>query len=87
MAKAGIQYQQILSRLKKYCVQKNETSYSLSKKTGLSTSSLSNLMTGKTKPYVYTLICNALEIPMYIIFEEPIKSKEEKNCWFISKNE
>lgn len=29
-------------------------------------------MTGKTKPYVYTLIliCNALEIPLSTIFEE-----------------
>lgn len=56
MVNAENQYRQVLKRLKDYCNQKGETIYSLSKKTGLSTSSLSNLLAGKTKPYVYTLI-------------------------------
>lgn len=39
-------------------------------------------MTGKTKPYVYTLIliCNALEIPLATIFEESgnVNSEEQE---------
>ena len=82
MVNAENQYRQVLKRLKDYCNQKGETFYSLSKKTGLSTSSLSNLLAGKTKPYVYTLIliCNALEIPLSTIFEESenVSSEEQE---------
>lgn len=77
------EYQLILTRLKLICDQKKLTTYSLSKTTGLSTSSLSNLMKGKTKPYIYTLliICNALEIPLSDLFEH--REPEQEDEWQI----
>lgn len=79
------EYQLILSRLKLICSQKNLTTYSLSKVTGISTSSLSNLMNGKTKPYIYTLliICNALEISLSDLLEHKDSDREDE-CQIIS---
>lgn len=58
------------------------TVYALAKATGLSTSSLSNLLKGNTKPYVYTLllICEALSISITDLFAEkaePLKEEEK----------
>lgn len=57
-------YKDMLATLHKYCKEKKMTIYALAKATGLSTSSVSNLLKGTTKPYVYTLllICEALSI-------------------------
>lgn len=63
------------------------TIYALAKATGLSTSSLSNLLKETTKPYVYTLllICEALSISISDLFVkkvEPLKEKEKIiNCY------
>ena len=74
------EYQLILSKLKLICEQKKLTTYSLSKITGISTSSLSNLLNGKTKPYIYTLliICNALEIPLSDLLEHREPDQEDE---------
>ena len=60
------EYQIIFERLKDICKQRNITNYALAKATKLSNSSVSNLMNGKTTPYVDTLlrICSALDISM-----------------------
>lgn len=58
------EYQIMFERLKDICKQRNITNYALAKATNLSNSSISNLMNGKTTPYVDTLlkICSALDI-------------------------
>ena len=55
------EYQMMFERLKDICKQRNITNYALAKATNLSNSSISNLMNGKTTPYVDTLlrICSA----------------------------
>lgn len=57
-------YQVMLAKLKTICQNKNITQYALAKATGMSTSSLSCLMRGETKPYIYTvlIICDALNV-------------------------
>ena len=59
-------YQKMLEKLREHCEREKMSIYALAKNTNLSTSSLSNLLNGKTKPYVYTLllICDALSISM-----------------------
>lgn len=75
-------YQKMLTTLQRYCKEKKMTVYALAKATGLSTSSLSNLLKGNTKPYVYTLllICEALSISITDLFAEkaePLKEEEK----------
>ena len=59
------EYQMMFERLKDICKQRKITNYALAKATNLSNSSISNLMNGKTTPYVDTLlrICSALDTP------------------------
>ncbi|MDC7286381.1 helix-turn-helix domain-containing protein [Blautia schinkii] len=73
-------YQFMLSKLKEICKHKNMTMYALAKATGMSTSSLSNLMNGKTKPYVYTvmMICNVLGVSVGELFEKRGTGEVEK---------
>lgn len=49
-------YQAMLTKLKTICKNKNITQYALAKATGMSTSSMSCLMRGETKPYIYTVL-------------------------------
>mgnify|MGYP000018116695 CR=1 FL=1 len=75
-------YKDMLATLHKYCKEKKMTIYALAKATGLSTSSVSNLLKGTTKPYVYTLllICEALSISINDLFAEktePLKEEEK----------
>lgn len=49
-------YQVMLAKLKTICQNKNITQYALAKATGMSTSSISCLMRGETKPYIYTVL-------------------------------
>ena len=71
------EYQLIFERLRDICQKRKVTNYSLAKLTNLSNSSVSNLMRGKTKPYLYTmlLICAALDIPMIELFGDKEKEK------------
>lgn len=78
------EYQLVLNKLKMICEQKNMSKYALAKETGMSTSSMSNLLNGKTKPYVYTLlsICSVLKIPVGDLFgKENCDYENEK--WII----
>lgn len=76
-------YQKMLTALQEYCKEKKITIYALAKATGLSTSSLSNLLKGNTKPYVYTLllICEALSISISDLFDDKTTLIEEK--WIV----
>lgn len=73
-------YQKMLTTLQRYCKEKKMTVYALAKATGLSTSSLSNLLKGNTKPYVYTLllICEALSISITDLFIAKTKLLEDE---------
>lgn len=74
------EYQIIFERLQNICKQRNITNYALAKATNLSNSSISNLMNGKTTPYVHTLlkICSALGISIAELIgeEEKVNSEE-----------
>lgn len=64
-------YQVMLAKLKTICQNKNITQYALAKATGMSTSSISCLMRGETKPYIYTVltICDALNVTIADLLE------------------
>lgn len=73
------EYKLIFERLRDICQKRKVTNYSLAKLTNLSNSSVSNLMRGKTKPYLYMmlLICAALDIPMIELFGEKENTEEQ----------
>ena len=77
MDKADKIYQSMLERLKEICEQKRVTYYFLAKSTGLSPSSISCLMRGKTRPYLQTIlmICAAIDISL----QELIQTEEVDN--------
>ena len=70
-------YQKMLTTLQRYCKEKKMTVYALAKATGLSTSSLSNLLKGNTKPYVYTLAVEFAKVRE--------KITEEQYSYYISE--
>lgn len=74
------EYQIIFERLKNICKQRNITNYALAKATNLSNSSISNLMNGKTTPYVDTLlrIYSALDISITELIGEDEKFNSEE---------
>ena len=70
MYDADREYHSMLKRLKEICRQKRVSQYALAKATGMSTSSISSLMKGESRPYIYTvlLICDALGISVQELF-------------------
>lgn len=76
-------YQHMLDKLNILRKQKNISKYALAKATGMSTSSMSNLLNGKTKPYLYNmlLICNVLQVSLGELIEKDNYENEE---WLIS---
>ena len=76
-------YQHMHDKLNILRKQKNISKYALAKATGMSTSSMSNLLNGKTKPYLYNmlLICNVLQVPLGELLEKDNYENEE---WLIS---
>lgn len=67
-------YQVMLAKLRTICQNKNITQYALAKATGMSTSSLSCLMRGERKPYIYTVltICDALDVTIADLLERQV---------------
>lgn len=57
--------------IKRLCEQKNMTPYALAKEAGVSTSTISYLVNGKTKLQVYTilLLCNVLGVRISDLFD------------------
>lgn len=78
-------YQAILTRLRSICQNKNITQYALAKATGMSTSSMSCLMRGETKPYICTVltICDALDVTIADLLEKQIPEYGEEEAAFI----
>ena len=64
----------IINRIKELCDKKQMSMYALSKKTGISQSSLSNLMKRGSTPTFYTLdkICDGLGITLSQFFSKDI---------------
>lgn len=63
---------ELSEKLKKICVAKGSTPYKLAKKAGISSSTISGFLKGKTKPRIDTLliICNHLGISMTDFLDE-----------------
>lgn len=78
-------YQKMLEKLREHCEREKMSIYALAKNTNLSTSSLSILLNGKTKPYVYTLllICDALSISITDLADKDVSMTEDEK-WIIS---
>ena len=68
----------IINRIKELCDKKQMSMYALSKKTGISQSSLSNLMKRGSTPTFYTLdkICDGLGITLSQFFSKDIRKLE-----------
>ena len=68
----------IANRIKELCDRKQMTMYALSKKTGISQSSLSNLMKRGSTPTFYTLerICDGLGITLPQFFSDDMGKME-----------
>lgn len=62
----------MIEALKEICKQKNMTPYAVAKKAGISSSTMSYIINGKTKPQISTLMmmCDVLEVPITRLFEE-----------------
>ena len=63
----------MVAALKKLCEQKGMSPHALAKKAGISTSTMSYLMKGKTRPQVYTVLelCNVLGVSINELFDRP----------------
>lgn len=61
----------MIATIKRLCEQKNMTPHALAKEAGVSTSTISYLVNGKTKPQVYTilLLCNVLGVRISDLFD------------------
>ena len=62
---------EMIEAVKRLCEQKNITPHALAKQAGISTSTISYLVNGKTKPQVYTvlLLCNVLGVRISDLFD------------------
>ena len=63
----------MVAALKKLCEQKGMSPHALAKEAGISTSTISYLMKGKTRPQVYTVLelCNVLGVSINELFDRP----------------
>lgn len=63
----------MVTALKRLCEQKGMSPHALAKEAGISTSTISYLMKGKTKPQVYTVLelCNVLGVRINELFDRP----------------
>ena len=71
--------QQLVENIKLLCKERAISYYALAQKADISTSALHSMMTGKTKPYMYTVykLCNALEIPISeLLIDEECEEQE-----------
>lgn len=67
----------VINKLQLICEKRKISHYVLAKNAEISTSTLYDLLKGKTKPYLYTMykLCNALDVSI----EEVLQSENEKN--------
>lgn len=83
----------MIAAIKRLCEQKNMSPHALAKEAGISTSTISYLVNGKTKPQVCTvlMLCNVLGVRISDLFDNNVVStgvqyitcEEEKllNCY------
>ena len=87
-------HRKLVEKLREKCEQKGYTYYVLAKKANISTSTMYNIMNGKTMPQFFTLLtlCNVLEISMDEVFgnmsiEEILSSVDEELQEDLNKDE
>ena len=71
--------EQLVENTKLLCKERAISYYALAQKADISTSALHSMMTGKPKPYMYTVykLCNALEIPISeLLIDEECEEQE-----------
>ena len=63
----------MVAALKRLCEQKGMSPHALAREAGISTSTISYLMKGKTRPQVYTVLelCNVLGVSINELFDRP----------------
>lgn len=68
----------MIATIKRLCEQKDMTPHALAKEAGISSSTISYLVNGKTKPQVYTILvlCNVLGVRISDLFDNGVVSKE-----------
>lgn len=66
----------MITAIKRLCEQKNITPHALAKEAGISTSTISYLVNGKTKPQVCTvlMLCNVLGVRIGDLFDNNVIS-------------
>lgn len=76
------EYARMLEALKGFCDEKGITMNGLARQAGISTSTMSYLIHGKTRPQIYTLlvICNVLGISITELFREEAPEKAGKEA-------
>ncbi len=70
--------EKILKQIRRYSDREGLTMSSLAKEAGLSASTVSDMVCGKTRPQVYTLlkICNALDVPIEVLMGEYLEDED-----------
>lgn len=70
--------ERILKQIRRYSEREGLTMSSLAREAGLSASTISEMMCGKTRPQVYTLmkICNVLDVSMDVLMGEFMEDGE-----------
>ena len=68
----------MIATIKRLCEQKNMTPHALAKEAGISTSTISYLVKGKTKPQIYTILmlCNVLGVRISDLFDDNVAATE-----------
>lgn len=60
----------LIARIRRICKEKGVSNYALAKRSHVSSSTIHAILSGKSRPQVYTLLqmCNALEVTMEEVF-------------------
>ncbi len=71
---------EMIAKISQLCKQRHITPHALAKQAGLSTSTISYLLSEKTKPQVYTIlqICKVLDISICDLFDPNVKNFEKR---------
>ena len=80
----------MIATIKILCEQKNMTPHALAKEAGISTSTISYLVNGKTKPQVYTvlMLCNVLGVRISDLFDNVVSTEiSESGIQYITYEE
>ncbi len=79
MCKLDEECKEMISKISRLCKQRHITPHALAIKAGLSTSTISYLLSGRTKPQVYTIlqICDVLGISICDLFDEDMSCEKK----------